>query len=296
MHEHRLIMRHNCAVSVTIPEVKNDPLSKLRRQLRAKQMQQRAQYSKGTMSANTARKLKSIAEAYLAAIYYKREAQSRAGVRITCVPTFITLTYPSVVLHSHEHCKRKHLGAFLSYLSRTKAVNAYIWRAELQQNQNIHFHIFGHRFTEWQWVRATWNNIIAADGYIDAFEKAHGHRNPNSTDIEMVRNLDKAGAYIAKYISKIDPSVSGQIKGRLYGMSDNVRAACKHYSISDADAHAFIHACYSAGISFEKKEINDFARLLFFEKSMRETLQKADMQEFKMYRAHYVNIANTLKM
>lgn len=296
MHEDRLIFRHNCAVSVKIIAPKNDPLSKMRRQMRAKQMQQRATYTNGTMSSETARKLKSIAEAYLAAIYYRRDAQQRAGVRITCVPTFITLTYPSVVTHPHEHCKRRHLGAFLSYLSRTKAVNAHIWRAELQQNGNIHFHVFGHKFVEWQWVRATWNNIVAADGYIDAFEKQHGHRNPNSTDVEKIANLDKAAAYISKYIAKNTQSAQGAIKGRLYGMSDNVRAACKHYSLSNEDAAAFIHACYTEGLVFEKKEINDFARLLFFEKSIREVLQKADMEEFKMYRAHYINIAHTLKM
>lgn len=296
MHEHRLIFRQNCIVSVTIPERRTDPLSIAKRRARAALMQQRTTYTNGTMSAATSRKLKSVAECYLQSIYYRRDAQQRAGVPLSSVPAFITLTYPAPVQHTHEHTKRKHLTPFLSYLTRAKNCGSYIWRAELQQNGNIHFHIFTHRFIEWKWVRATWNNILSTDGYIQQFAAKHGHTNPNSTDVEMIRDLDRAAAYVAKYITKTPLSNSGIITGRQYGMSDNVRKICKHYHISNEDAHAFQHAVWNSGIDVEVKKINDFASLLFFEKNTREVLMKSDMSEFKMYRQHYVNVASQLRM
>ena len=294
MHERRLIFRHNCIVDVFIPERRNDPLSKTRRALNALKQSQRQQHTTGIMSTTAARKLKSIAECYLQAIAFKRDAQTRAGVRISTVPTFITLTYPSVQTHDDEHCKRQHLKPFLSYLTRSKHCAAYLWRAELQQNGNIHFHVMSDRFVEWQWIRTTWNNCIAQDGYIAAFAAKHGHTNPNSTDVEKIANIDAAAMYITKYISKIDPSVQRQIKGRLYGMSDNLRKHAKHYTLSNEDRAEFIHAVWDTDLEPQQRKINDFASVVFFEKKTREILMKSDMHTFKMYRQHYYDVARLL--
>ena len=55
--------------------------------------------------------------------------------------TFITLTLPSKQIHSDNDIKSKCLNQFLIELKKNYGVNRYIWKAEKQENNNIHFHI-----------------------------------------------------------------------------------------------------------------------------------------------------------
>jgi len=81
---------------------------------------------------------------------------------------------------------------------------SYVWKAEVQKNGNLHFHITANEFVDYRWIRSNWNKQTAKLGFIKAFAAKHGHTDPNSTDVVSVRNDSDLGAYISKYISKIE--------------------------------------------------------------------------------------------
>lgn len=149
--------------------------------------------------------------------------------------TFITLTLPSKQIHSDNEIKSKCLNQFLIELKKNYSVSRYIWKAEKQENNNIHFHIIADKFIKWQAIREIWNRIINKLGYVDNYEKnmrefykdgfkiskhkkdnrtekqqrkaydslvSNNFRNPNSTDIHALYKVKNIQAYISKYLAK----------------------------------------------------------------------------------------------
>lgn len=148
---------------------------------------------------------------------------------------FITLTLPSKQNHDDTFIKSECLNQFLVELRKNYGVNNYVWKAELQGNQNIHFHLIVDKYIDFQALRRRWNRILEKHNYIAAyrvkfknlnlsqyhamrnrkascsFEKskaafAAGQRsnwsNPNSVDVRMVRSKKDLAVYLGKYISK----------------------------------------------------------------------------------------------
>ena len=153
---------------------------------------------------------------------------------------FITLTLPSKQVHSDKIIKSKALNQFLTEIREKYGVKKYIWKAEKQQNANIHFHILTDQFIPYQDLNGIWNRIMAKMGYVweysqrmkkmtendylcmrvanakrndqgvniskyrKAYEKgcAENWMQPNSTDIENLRGVKNIAAYISKYMSK----------------------------------------------------------------------------------------------
>lgn len=155
---------------------------------------------------------------------------------------FITLTLPSEQIHTNKQIKRDCLNHFLVTLQRTYKGISYLWKAELQRNKNIHFHILIDSFCPHEWIRNTWNEIVNKLGYVDrysakckknynndftkylsyfpnkrmadaskAFHKgvSCNWTDPNSTDIHQLKHKRNPVAYIAKYVSK--ENLNGQI-------------------------------------------------------------------------------------
>lgn len=83
---------------------------------------------------------------------------------------FITLTLPSPQRHDDKQLK-KCLNNFLTTLRQTYNVKNYVWKAELQQNSNIHFHIITDTYIHHRAVRYYWNKALETLGYITAYRK-----------------------------------------------------------------------------------------------------------------------------
>ena len=137
--------------------------------------------------------------------------------------TFTTLTLSAKQgTHSDYAIKKQCLDNYLQNLRHSGGLTHYIWRAEPQKNGNLHFHITANQSWDWQYIRDTWNNAQKRLGYIDLFNEKHHHINPNSTDIHSVRKIEKAGAYISKYISKIDND-SRLVQGKIWDCSQSLK-------------------------------------------------------------------------
>ncbi len=134
----------------------------------------------------------------------------------------ITVTLPTLQMHSDKKIKRECLNRLLITLKRKWGCERYLWKAEFQGNDNIHFHIIVDKFVPHADLRGIWNNILTGLGYIDEFEKKHHHRNPNTTDIHQIHHLTLSVKYMKKYMSKEDCCrLEG---GAIWGCSDNLKA------------------------------------------------------------------------
>lgn len=160
-----------------------------------------------------------------------------SGKAFTFKVAFITLTLPSKQEHTDNEIKRQCLNSFLIELIKYHKVKNYVWRAELQKNGNIHFHILIDKFVHWNDIRNRWNRIINKLGYVDRYRikmkeffkdgfqvredlikwwpeknqraayKANqltDYHNPNSTDIHSLQKIRNIKLYLIKYLTKQD--------------------------------------------------------------------------------------------
>ena len=118
--------------------------------------------------------------------------------------SFIDLTLPSVQVHSDEYIKKHMLSPFLKWLERSWSVHSYIWKAETQNNGNIHFHLTTDKFIHWKSIRAKWNRLCSAHGYCKVYQDGSNDKGDSATKIKAVINPNKISMYVASYCTKKD--------------------------------------------------------------------------------------------
>lgn len=146
--------------------------------------------------------------------------------------SFITLTLPSTQIHTDVEIKVC-LDRFLTILRNNFKINNYVWKAELQKNENIHFHLTIDKYISYNALRYYWNQSINRLGYVDRYSDKmqklsikdysilrqksinevknvymRGVRSnwstPNSVDVKSVRNNNDVSVYLSKYFAKSD--------------------------------------------------------------------------------------------
>ena len=146
--------------------------------------------------------------------------------------SFITLTLPSEQIHSDVEIKVC-LDRFLTILRNNFKIKNYVWKAELQKNENIHFHLTIDKYIHYNALRYYWNKSINRLGYVDRYSVkmqklslngyarlrqksindvrdvyVRGVRSkwstPNSIDVKSVRNNNDVSVYLSKYFAKAD--------------------------------------------------------------------------------------------
>lgn len=216
----------------------------------------RGEYN-GFVSKKTARRISNYINNLHDAIAYREYDKLAKYNNRKANLTFITLTLPSKQRHTDNEVKRLMLNRFITTLQDRKKLTAYLWRAEPQANDNIHFHFVTPDFIHWSEIKLLWNTILDDHGYIEEYRKSmqsfhsqgfkvrrdllktwnfeaqkkayiEGVKNnwsqPNSTDIHNVKKVKNVGAYIAKYMCKHGEGQYRIIEGRIWGCSDNLRA------------------------------------------------------------------------
>lgn len=116
---------------------------------------------------------------------------------------FITLTISNNTRQiTASEGYQKALSKFLDWLRKVHKVNLYVWKAELQERGQLHYHITTNKFILFQQVKDKWNTLQKKAGWLDEYTKTTGHQSPNSTDIHSVLNIRDLEAYLVKEISK----------------------------------------------------------------------------------------------
>lgn len=177
----------------------------------------------GNVSAKAQSKIKNAVNWLLQAAKSKRVYDKKSGKHFMFRVNFVTLTIPyHADMPSDNVIKSQLLHPWIVYCSKYFGLRNYVWRAETQANGMIHFHLLTDSFIHWRKIRGAWNKRLDSLGLLDAFEKEHGHKSPNSTDVHAVKGIQNLGAYIAKYVAKKDDKrrpISGRIWSCSYSLS-----------------------------------------------------------------------------
>jgi hypothetical protein len=222
----------------------------------------REEYSKFSIGSRS--RLKRAFNLLLAISEPRTFINPKTNKKITFLLNFITLTLSAKQgIHSDYDVKYKCLNYFLTDLRRKKGLRHYLWRAEPQKNGNIHFHIATNQFFDWQFIRDTWNNTQKNLGYIDLFNNKHHHINPNSTDIHSVYDIKHSGAYIAKYLKKID-SDSRSIQGKIWDCSRSLKP--KEKCLIDITPNRFKELEEFENLFSDRVYISDYFKFYYLDK------------------------------
>lgn len=143
--------------------------------------------------------------------------------------TFITLTVSENERNlTANECYHKLLRPFLRWLKESEKVDLYLWKAELQNRGQIHYHITLNEFVHFEDIKTTWNNLQFKWGLLASFKKKYGHYHPNSTDIHAVYKIKDIAAYLVKYLSKTE-DVGNSTIGKIWDCSTIIKSM-KHVS------------------------------------------------------------------
>lgn len=242
---------------------------------------------KGDLSFNSITRLKKAFYTLAAISEKKYFINGTTNKKIPYRLTFITLTLSAAQgQHTDKAIKHELLNHFLIIAKRSFGVTHYIWKAETQKNNNIHFHIVTNKYIDHRQLRDTWNNIQSKLGYINLFNEKYNHINPNSTDIHSINEIKKLGSYVAKYISKNDIE-NRKINGKIWDCSRNLKSKekCKFIIVgNDYDILYKLEEKYSNRIIY-----HDFFRFIpLGEKELKNDLPTP-------WKEKYINYLNTIK-
>ena len=207
----------------------------------------------GILSTKAANRIKLAIDWLLLLATNKKIFSKKHGKYFKFKVNFVTLTLSAKQVHPDNEIKARLLNQFLLEAKKKWGVKNYLWRAESQQNGNIHFHVVTDRFIPWDELRQTWNRIQNKLGYVDryaeqqrdkfkdgfVFEEKYGEKwgyeqqfraykkaikedwnNPNSTDVHSIKRIRNIGAYLAKYCTK--QSKGRKIDGDLWRLSQGL--------------------------------------------------------------------------
>lgn len=130
--------------------------------------------------------------------------------------SFITLTISSNTKQDDKFCYNNLLRPFLQWLDKTINVHLYIWKAELQQRGQIHYHLTTPTFILHDRIREKWNYLQKKNGIIKNKEF------PPSTEIKEAKNIRNIEAYMVKEICKDTIEI-----GLINEVNQNEKALCQ---------------------------------------------------------------------
>lgn len=137
--------------------------------------------------------------------------------------TFITLTVSDDLnIYDGKYCNERLLKPFLRWLKEVKKVKSYVWKLELQERGQPHYHITTNEFIRYDEICNKWNLLQKELGMLDDFKNKFGHFNPNSTDIHQVYKVQDIKAYLVKYLSKVN-SDDEKVNCKVWDCSDNLK-------------------------------------------------------------------------
>lgn len=145
----------------------------------------------GYMSPATRRKVRKSVSTWIRSIYlYRHRMDNRPGSG-RAYPVFITLTLPSRQRHTDAEINRACLQPFLIQLRREYSVEHYFWRAEAQENGNLHFHLLIDRYVPKRWLQLAWNCSVDRLDYLWEYFKETGSLTPPSTEVHRITDKVK---------------------------------------------------------------------------------------------------------
>lgn len=201
-------------------------------------------YKSGTLSKGAAKRLKNALELLVDVSPVQKFTRPSDMKQFNFRLTFATLTLPSPQGEiTDSQIVKECLAPMLQVMRRRWGVRHYVWRAEKQKNGNLHFHVTTNRYMPYDQMRDEWNKCVNSLGFVDRFQKKHGHGHPNSTDIHSVRKVRDIAAYMVKYMSKETPE-NLQVSCKQWDCSSNLRGVKRPTFELDTEIMNHLHKLF----------------------------------------------------
>ena len=141
----------------------------------------------GYMSPATKRKFKGHVSTWLRSIMLYRRHVKRRWDPGRAYPTMVTLTLPVAQVHTDAEINRACLQPWLQIMKREYGIELYAWRAEAQENGNLHYHVIIDRYVPRRAITQSWNMAIDALEYRARYFEETGSLEPPSTEIHALK-------------------------------------------------------------------------------------------------------------
>jgi hypothetical protein len=185
--------------------------------------------TKGYLSRKSKRNITDICEVWGITIQELKKEMNRDEWFNKFRLSFITLTLPSEQILTDYEVKRKCLNTLLNHIRRNWNIKQYLWVAEAAKNGRIHFHLVTSGRIDYKELNRVWNEILQKQGFNSINKYKYKNTYAPSTDIQAVREPDKLGYYLTKYLTK--GQNTREIYGRLWGCSKVLRNLEMHQEI-----------------------------------------------------------------
>lgn len=177
----------------------------------------------GGLSIHAKKRIERAIDVLLMTTPTKRIFNPVIGKKVQHRISFVTLTVSDNTKNvTAKDAYKSCVKPFLQWLQKTKKVDKYIWKAELQERGQIHYHITSDAWIHYKEIREKWNYLQKKAGYLDDFYNRYGHYDPNSTDIHEVYKIRSLSSYLKKYISKITQN-DVKTKGKIWDCSEKLK-------------------------------------------------------------------------
>ena len=252
----------------------------------------KAQYQ-GHLTPGAKKRLKRAIQLIVAIAEPKKAMNFKLNKEFKFRLNFITLTLPvKQGPHTDKELKKLVLDVWLKAAKRRFKLRSYIWRAERQKNGNLHFHLVTDTYIPYDELRDTWNLRLNRLQYIDLFEKKHGHRHPNSTDVHAIKNVRNLAGYFAKYMAK-DAPMDQPVTGKLWDCSKNLKYKPNCEMLLESFAYdTWIKAFYDPEVP---QKSTDYCTILFLKPDkFKKYVTGEILTNYNMWISHVRNIPDEI--
>ncbi len=243
---------------------------------------------KGKVSDAAERKIRSRITAWLKSIVIYNDSPGNRFKRKEHYPIFITLTLSDKQSHPDNFIKRHLLGEFLKNVKRNHDIINYFWRAERQENGNIHFHILTDRYIDKLKIQKIWNKIQDNHGYLYNYKKQYHNDQPPSTHVKSAKDVENFLNYSLKYMIKEEEN--SIIDGRIWGLSDSIRDLKTYNSVLNNKLNDAIDQ--AVNLNLVRIYRGDYFTSIYFEKDFKDCALDKLLNDYA--RDYYLNIYNDL--
>lgn len=127
------------------------------------------------------------------------------------------------------------LKPFIDWLVKTKKVNTYVWKAEVQKRGQLHYHITTPSWIHHKEIRNKWNYLLNKSNLMEEYVLEHGHCNPPSTYIKKVHAIQDLQAYLLKEFCKSIQN-NHSSTGKIWDCSTNLKGV-PYFTVELKDFH-----------------------------------------------------------
>lgn len=172
-----------------------------------------------------------------------------------------TLTLSSRQIHTDKEIKAKILEPFIKKLKYDCDIVNYFWRAEPQENGNIHFHLVFDRYIDKVDLQEYWNNCQNKLGYVDRYYEKTGKVNPPSTQVQVFAGNAKSIEYLLKYLTKENT------RRKIEGLQMRVSNKLSHLKLGVVELYNYEENELADLLESKavRKYVNDYATIYYFD-------------------------------